>query len=318
MKNEGPFILEWVAYHLLIGFDRFVIYTNDCTDLTAEIAKRLSDLGYGLHLENPKVGSQRPQAVAMRDMFRHDLVRRADWVLFSDCDEFLKINVGKGHLDDLLSTSEDLECISVMWRLFGDSGIRDYDDQPVTEKFIHAAPVERPVSVNAWGFKSMFKPTENIDRLGAHRPFYKDISTIKGKWIASSGEHVSDGLVNAGWRFTLGNGGYALAQLNHYAVRSVDSFIVKCERGHVLHTNKQIDLTYHKGMNHNQQKDAAMLQWKGPITDMIARLRSDPVLNDLHLRSVQHHTTAAKQLREKHNVLYAELCRIAAVTRSVL
>ncbi|MFN4129742.1 MAG: glycosyltransferase family 2 protein, partial [Paracoccaceae bacterium] len=34
MKNEGPFILEWIAYHRAIGVDDFLIYTNDCTDGT--------------------------------------------------------------------------------------------------------------------------------------------------------------------------------------------------------------------------------------------------------------------------------------------
>lgn len=29
MKNEAPFLLEWVAYHKAIGFDRIVIYSND-------------------------------------------------------------------------------------------------------------------------------------------------------------------------------------------------------------------------------------------------------------------------------------------------
>ena len=32
MKNEGPFILEWLAYHRMIGVDDFLIYTNDCDD----------------------------------------------------------------------------------------------------------------------------------------------------------------------------------------------------------------------------------------------------------------------------------------------
>jgi hypothetical protein len=34
MKNEGPFILEWLAYHRAIGVEDFLIYTNDCSDGT--------------------------------------------------------------------------------------------------------------------------------------------------------------------------------------------------------------------------------------------------------------------------------------------
>ena len=37
MKNEGPYILEWLAYHRIVGFEDFLIYTNDCEDGTTEI-----------------------------------------------------------------------------------------------------------------------------------------------------------------------------------------------------------------------------------------------------------------------------------------
>ena len=43
MKNEGPFVLEWVAHHRAIGFDGFVIFSNDCTDGTDRILDRLDD-----------------------------------------------------------------------------------------------------------------------------------------------------------------------------------------------------------------------------------------------------------------------------------
>ena len=45
MKNEGPYIVEWVAYHRAIGIDNFVIYTNGCEDGTDEILQRLQALG---------------------------------------------------------------------------------------------------------------------------------------------------------------------------------------------------------------------------------------------------------------------------------
>ena len=40
MKNEGPYIVEWVAYHRAIGIDNFLIYTNGCDDGTSEILDR--------------------------------------------------------------------------------------------------------------------------------------------------------------------------------------------------------------------------------------------------------------------------------------
>ena len=45
MKNEGAFLLEWFAHHKALGFDRFLICTNDCEDPTTDMVVRLSKMG---------------------------------------------------------------------------------------------------------------------------------------------------------------------------------------------------------------------------------------------------------------------------------
>lgn len=307
MKNEGPFLLEWVAYHLSIGFDKFLVYSNDCDDLTDEILDRLAALDLCEHLENPRIGSQRPQAVAMRDMFKQKIVNEAEWVMFTDCDEFLNIHLGDGHLDDLFAAMGEAEVISPMWRLFGDAGISDFADVPVIEQFLKAAPDTHPICVNAWGFKSLFRPSENMERIGAHRPFYKDQEAIAGKWMSSRGVAVGPDMINQGWRYKRGTGGYEWVQLNHYAIRSVDSFLVKCDRGHVLHTNKQIDVNYYRSMNHNTVEETSILRRKGPFHAALAGLMADPQLADLHARSVAYHKTKAIRLRDDMHELYQTL-----------
>ncbi len=47
MKNEGAFLLEWVAHHKALGFDHLVICTNDCDDPTTRMALRLQEMGLG-------------------------------------------------------------------------------------------------------------------------------------------------------------------------------------------------------------------------------------------------------------------------------
>ena len=46
MKNEGPYILDWVAHYKTLGFDHILVCTNDCTDPTVDILLRLQELGY--------------------------------------------------------------------------------------------------------------------------------------------------------------------------------------------------------------------------------------------------------------------------------
>ena len=38
-KNEGPYIKEWIDYHILVGVQKFYIYDNESTDDTAKILK---------------------------------------------------------------------------------------------------------------------------------------------------------------------------------------------------------------------------------------------------------------------------------------
>ncbi len=59
MKNEGPFLLEWVAHHKALGFDDIVICTNDCADGTDAMVRRLAEMGLARHHETVKRGSSR-------------------------------------------------------------------------------------------------------------------------------------------------------------------------------------------------------------------------------------------------------------------
>ena len=48
-KNEGAFLLEWIAYHKIIGFTDIVILSNDCEDGSDEMLDHLSKSGEIIH-----------------------------------------------------------------------------------------------------------------------------------------------------------------------------------------------------------------------------------------------------------------------------
>jgi hypothetical protein len=41
VRDEGPYLAEWVAFHRLQGFDRFLIYDNESSDDGPELAESL-------------------------------------------------------------------------------------------------------------------------------------------------------------------------------------------------------------------------------------------------------------------------------------
>ena len=81
MKDEGPFVLEWIAHHLAVGFTDIVVYTNDCSDGTDTMLMRLEDLGLAYHRVNRIPEGLRPQPSAINYAQDEELVGDSDWVM---------------------------------------------------------------------------------------------------------------------------------------------------------------------------------------------------------------------------------------------
>ncbi|MEO1161781.1 MAG: glycosyltransferase family 2 protein, partial [Pseudomonadota bacterium] len=121
-RNEGPFLIEWVAYHRLIGFKRIVIYSNDCTDGSDKILDRLQELGLVQHMRHSPPPGSHIQTEAMDTALKTGLLHAGEWLLWLDVDEFLNIHVGGGHLGDLMPRLSAVQGIRFNWRCFGDDG----------------------------------------------------------------------------------------------------------------------------------------------------------------------------------------------------
>ncbi|MGI9389334.1 MAG: glycosyltransferase family 2 protein, partial [Boseongicola sp.] len=96
MRNEGPFILDWVAYHLAVGITHFLVYTNDCDDPTVEILEALEKRGVVTRIENPIAKGERPPRAALKAAAKHSRVKSADAVVVLDVDEYINVHTGDG------------------------------------------------------------------------------------------------------------------------------------------------------------------------------------------------------------------------------
>ena len=170
MKDEGPFVLEWVAHYLSIGFDHFIINTNDCSDGTDRIAMRLEEMGLASHIDNPGPWKNGPQGAAYDKAMAHPKLAEADWILVADADEFLNITVGDGTLDALFAALPDANAISFNWRLFGHNGRVDFEDAFVTEQFTRAADPYQQWPVMCRALKTLYHRDAGFAELSTHRP----------------------------------------------------------------------------------------------------------------------------------------------------
>ena len=151
--------------------------------------------------------------------------------------------------------------------------------------------------------------------LGIHRPKMKTrhIKTNfpdQVKWLNGSGREMEDYFKFRGWRSITRTVGYDWVQLNHYAVRSAESFLVKRDRGRVNHVDRDQGLNYWFRMNHNPVVDTSIQRMIPALQAEFDRLMADPEIRAAHEHSVTCHVDKIKELRatENYEKFYGELC----------
>ena len=103
------------------------------------------------------------------------------------------------------------------------------------------------------------------------------------------------------WRSTKATVGYELVSLNHYAVRSAESFLVKRDRGRVNHVDRDQGLAYWFRMNHNLVEDRSIQRMLPALRGEMDRLLSDPVIAQMHAQCIKAHRAKIAELKATPN-----------------
>ncbi|EPX81971.1 glycosyltransferase family 2 protein [Salipiger mucosus] len=314
MKNEAPYILEWVAYHRAIGFDDFLIYTNGCEDGTTGLLDRLQAMGVLQHRENEDWTGNSPQQHALDRALDEPLIRDAAWIAHIDVDEFVNVRCGAGTLDDLFARVPEATNIAMTWRIFGHNGVERLDDRFIIEQFETCAPKFCPKPHTAWGFKTLFRNIGAYAKISCHRP-NKLAQGLEDrvKWVNGSGADMTAEALRNGWRNSRKTIGYDLVQLNHYALRSAESFLVKRQRGRALHVDRTIGLNYWVRMDWSGARDLTIKRNIPRVRAEYDRLMADPELRQAHEAGLAWHRAKAAELRA--DPTFADLYRQALELR---
>ncbi|MEO9518259.1 MAG: glycosyltransferase family 2 protein [Paracoccaceae bacterium] len=310
MRNEAPFLLEWIAYHKLIGFTDFLVYSNDCEDGTDLMLDRLAENGVLTHERNRAGGKKSVQWRALSRACHHPLTAKADWIYGSDVDEFLCIHAGAGHLDDLFAACPEAPGFAIPWRMFGNGGVVKFEDTPITEQFTRAAPDALLWPWRAVQFKSLYRNDGRYNRLGVHRPKLKE-GESHGVWVDGNGQPLAE---TPGTVVPTPLPRYALAQINHYALGSMEGFLVKVARGKPNHSNDAIDLAYWSDRNFCDVEDSTILRHSAALAQAVEALRNDPEIDRLHQEGVawRHKRIAALMQDSDSFYLFSRLMQMPA------
>ncbi|NNJ69265.1 MAG: glycosyltransferase family 2 protein [Boseongicola sp.] len=309
MKNEGPFILDWIAHHRVVGVDRFLVYTNDCDDGTDEVLDALAGEDVVVRRDNPyRETGNVPQHAAFRAAESEAIVTGAEWCLTLDVDEYINVHKGEGTLQYLFTATDGANVISMPWRLFGNGDLEVFEDAPVTQQFHACAPEFCSRPHQAWGFKTVYKNAGLFRRLGVHRP-KGIVDESRLRWVGGDGRPLPAKMWKNGWRMTSGTWGYDLVTLNHYAVRSAESYLVKRDRGRVNHVDRGQGVAYWFRMNHNAAEDRSIRRYDARVAEERARLAALPGVQGAHERSVEWHRGRIGELMQLSDFaeLYGEI-----------
>ena len=250
-KNEGPFILEWIVYHRLIGFTDIVVFTNDCTDGTDGLLDRLDEMGYIKHLPNPRIlnSALRFQKAALEFAVGMREVRNADWFMSFDSDEFVNITVGHGTVTDLVDSYKDPEMICVCQLQHGCAGMETYTPGLSIEQFQMAQRFEADPGTKMRrdlerGLKTLVSGKAPITEINNHKPAVEVEREKDVRWLYGDDQRVPQQIINGKGKSLPYQGAYARATLNHYATRSMESFLVQSHRGNAVKTYEHADIKY--------------------------------------------------------------------------
>ncbi|WP_281981383.1 glycosyltransferase family 2 protein [Thalassorhabdomicrobium marinisediminis] len=316
MKNEGPYILEWVAHNRMIGINDMLVFSNHCSDFTDIILERLDELGLVRHMINPSVRKQnaRHHIELVRYVNELPRLRRSDWVTHIDADEFIRVKVGNGRLEDLVNAVPDADAISMSLRTFGCSGIDGIlpDDGLVTETFRWRKDNNKshaPVKYLARGGFPWTKFANNSPELAE-----PELSRVN--WVNGDGTELpSEKIATPFKRLPPNMTAFGLVDVAHYTIRSFKGFLLQKDRGSanpikgIKPTEPDLEDTmrYWDLYNCNEVEDEISKAGNPDLRGAVAELLKDTELADLHKASVNWHRMRAQELLK--NKTYANIYR---------
>lgn len=213
IKNEGPYLKEWIEYHYrIVGINHFYLYDNDSDDNTCEILRPYIDRGIVTRIE---IHGKKRQHDAYNDAI-NKYKMNTKYMAFIDLDEFIYVHQGRleEYLDRIIGGR--IAAVAINWRIFGSSGRLEKPAGGVLENYTKRGEYNCKPNYH---IKTICNPRAVIGMVSAHYAVYK-----KGYFAVDS-----DGRKAIGARCIPSNDGNVL--LFHYFTKSKAEFESKRLRG---------------------------------------------------------------------------------------
>lgn len=230
-RDEFDYVIEWLAWHRIAGFEKFTVADNGSTDKTTQLLEALEEVGLVDLMHQPRTVNN-SQLIAYRRICEKHLGSQ-EALLFIDADEFVvheSFEDGREYKDlSELLDRENVGMIGLNWRCFGSSGLEEKSTKPVLERFTKCA-ADREFGKNCH-LKSVTN-TAYAYQIGPHisylhSPFKR--YDVKGQELNEFIEFTDAGPVPSG-NMPDGIARHIVSgpiRINHYVVKSKQEFVEK-------------------------------------------------------------------------------------------
>ena len=168
VRDEGPYLAEWVAFHACVAGARHVLLVDHGSgeERSARVALREEAARGLVTVFEVDGGVRNPQVGAYNALL--EVARRAGaaWVAFLDADEFLYApgQAGRGAVAARLATAfATAPAVAVHWYVYGTSGLASLGGEQVV------GTLRRRARGADAGFKSIVRP-EAVGAMHVHGP----------------------------------------------------------------------------------------------------------------------------------------------------
>jgi glycosyltransferase involved in cell wall biosynthesis len=260
-KNEARYLLEWIAYHRVVGVEHFLVFDNESDDGTTEILNALAAKGIVEHVPWVVVkNGGSPRLSAYADSLRR-LRDRAKWTAFIDLDEFL-LPRDSDDVKVVLRNFDDAAGLVVPCRIFGSSGDATSHDELVLRRFTRPLPDQYNLDQTV---KSIVR-VRHVREMGAHTPVLD-----QGSLVDEHGKIVGE---------------FGLP--DHHPVPDASRLIINRyigkSQGTGLGVGSDRELA---GYNPNEEEHLGILRFEGIVREMRAALLQ--IVNDGTVPDIYNH-----------------------------
>jgi len=132
--RDEKHIREWAAHHLLIGFNRIIIFEHNSivplSTVFQNFDKRVAIIRYN---------TPSSQANVKRHLMNNALhiakQMRVDWFIYLDADEFIILNNNLVGIKDLLNRYTFADSLALNWLIFGSNNLKSDPDGLLLESY---------------------------------------------------------------------------------------------------------------------------------------------------------------------------------------